>query len=374
MVTRVVRKVLFSLGIWLPGRCRRSTWRTPPAGPTASRSLPDDLTSGIPTNNNKNNGRLGRSISAACLNVRSIKNKTALISDIINEYQLQLIGLTETWHECHDDVALRKITFPGYRCIEAARKPNREGKCYGGIAVVHKDTMSAKPFPFQSAPTTFEVIATRFSSAGAEFIFVVIYRPGSSTATELFFTELEQIFESLATYNDQVIITGDFNIKVNINGDPHATRLIDLIQSFGFIQSVTGPTHTHGNTLDLVITRSDLPHPSVTVDLPQVSDHSLVRFQIPIHRPPPQILNINTRAWKSFDTERFREDLLKSELCSPGIYEGMSVDQAQELYDSTLSSLLDKHSPRRTAKRRYQPLTPVVRLGVCGVQKEIQSV
>ena len=106
------------------------------------------------------------------------------------------------------------------------------------------------------------------------------------------------------------------------------------------------------------ITRSDLPHPSVTVDLPQVSDHSLVRFQIPIHRPPPQILNVNRRAWKNFDTERFRVDLLKSELCNPGIYEGMSVDQGQELYDSTLSSLLDKHSPRRTAKRRYQPLTP----------------
>ena len=93
-----------------------------------------------------------------------------------------------------------------------------------------------------------------------------------------------------------------------------------------------------------------------------------MRFQIPIHRPPPQILNVNTRAWKGFDTERFRVDLLKSELCSPGIYEGMSVDQTQELYDSTLSSLLDKQSARRIAKRRYQPL------GVCGVQQETQSV
>ena len=36
----------------------------------------------------------------------------------------------------------------------------------------------------------------------------------------------------------------------------------------------------------------------------------------------------------------------------------MSIDEVQDLYDTTLSSLLDKHALRRTAKRRYQPLTP----------------
>ena len=162
----------------------------------------------------------------------------------------------------------------------------------------------------------------------------------------------------MATYNDPVIVTGDFNIKVNIVGDPNSTRLLDLIHSFGFIQSVTGPTHTHGNTLDLVITRSDLPHPSVTVDLPQVSDHSLVRFQIPIRRPPPHIVNVSTRAWKGFDLNKFRTDILASDLCNPGIYGALSVDQAQELYDSTLSSILDNHAPRRIAKKRFEPLTP----------------
>ena len=310
-----------------------------------------DVESPKKVENKNNNG--GRTISAACLNVRSIRNKTAIVADIINESKLQILGLTETWHECCDDVALKRITLPGYRCIETARKPNERGRAYGGIAIIYSDSFSAKSLALESTPTTFEITATKISSVRTNFIFVVISTPVS----DLFFTELEGIFESLATYNDQVVITGDFNVKVNIPSDPHAVRLLDLVRSFGFVQSVKDPTHILGNTLDLVITRSDLPHPSVVVDLPQMSDHSLVRFQIPIQRPPVQFVWHQYTRLERFDSERFRADLRGGGLCDPGIYEAMSIDEVQDLYDTTLSSLLDKHAPRRTAKRRYQPHT-----------------
>ena len=54
--------------------------------------------------------------------------------------------------------------------------------------------------------------------------------------------------------------------------------MLGLLQSCRLVQSVVGPTHTHGNTLDLVITRSDLPRPAIIVDLPQVTDHSLIHI------------------------------------------------------------------------------------------------
>ena len=55
---------------------------------------------------NKNNNNGGRTISAACLNVRSIRNKTAIVADIISENKLQILGLTETWHECCEKSSL----------------------------------------------------------------------------------------------------------------------------------------------------------------------------------------------------------------------------------------------------------------------------
>ena len=71
------------------------------------------------------------------------------------------------------------------------------------------------------------------------------------------------------------------------------------------------------------------------------------------------MVDVSTRAWKGFDEEKFRQDLLASRLCmSSESYENMSVDDLQHIYDSTLSSLLDKHAPKRTTRRRYQPITP----------------
>ena len=108
-----------------------------------------------------------------------------------------------------------------------------------------------------------------------------------------------------------------------------------------------------------MITRSDLQPPSVQVDFPQISDHSVIYFQIPLQRPPIKIVDVSTRAWKGFDEGKFRQDLIASPLCmSSESYENMSVDDLQQIYDLMLSSLLDKHAPKRTTRRRYQLLTP----------------
>ena len=169
---------------------------------------------------------------------------------------------------------------------------------------------------------------------------------GSAAVRELFFTELTIVFDAVTTFNHHVIFTGDFNIRVNDGDDKNSRKQAELLQSCGFVQSVISPTHTHGNTLDLVITRSDLPRPVVTVDLPQISDHSLIRIELSIPRPPLQFVDVNSRAWKSFDSDRFRSDLLTGPLCQPNVYNGMSIDQLQDLYDTTLSTLLEKHAPR----------------------------
>ena len=126
---------------------------------------------------------------------------------------------------------------------------------------MYRDNTSAKPIVFSSPPTTFRILASTLSSANTNFIFVVVYRPGCAAVRELFFTELINVFDVLATFNHHVIITGDFNIRVNDRDDKNSEKMAELLQSCRFVQSFIGPTHTHGNTLDLVITRSDLPMP-----------------------------------------------------------------------------------------------------------------
>ena len=45
---------------------------------------------------------------------------------------------------------------------------------------------------------------------------------------------------------------------MNDPADPHANKLRSTLESFGLVQHVNSSTHEKGNTLDLVITRSDL--------------------------------------------------------------------------------------------------------------------
>ena len=122
---------------------------------------------------------------------------------------------------------------------------------------------------------------------------------------------------------------------------------------------MSGATHRHGHTLDVVVTRGDLP--STTVDVRpsgEYSDHSLILFQLQLPHPPLRFVDVNTRAWKGFDADHFHDDLLSSPLCSQSLeLEHLSADELQELYDSSMSSLLDKHAPRVT-RRRHQPTTP----------------
>ena len=42
---------------------------------------------------------------------------------------------------------------------------------------------------------------------------------------------------------------------MDVPTDAYTVKFMDLLESLGLEQHVRGPTHTHGHTLDLVITR-----------------------------------------------------------------------------------------------------------------------
>jgi hypothetical protein len=138
-INRSTRKTLFALQLWQPSRFRFRVDRLLPAAAAAADPA---LDSGLHPVCPK---RLGcRSVTAACLNTHSARNKSASLQEIIASNDIDVFAVTETWHSCSDDVALRRIIPPGYRCLEAARparpqtKPNAEpSTSAGGVALFH---------------------------------------------------------------------------------------------------------------------------------------------------------------------------------------------------------------------------------------------
>ena len=137
------------------------------------------------------------------------------------------------------------------------------------------------------SPTTFELLACSFRSASTIFTQVVMCRPGSDQVTDKLFDEITTLLESVAIFQSEVIISGDFNIHVDDLNDRHGRRLLDILDildildSFDMVQNISVLTHKGGHTLDLVITRQNSPPMGYRVDPPVYSDHGLTLCAFP---------------------------------------------------------------------------------------------
>ena len=101
-------------------------------------------------------------------------------SSLVNNKDIDVFGLTETWHNDAEDVALRRIVPTGFQCIDAARPARSTTHGYGGgVALIYRDSLSAKQLKFDFNPTTFEYVSSVLSTSNARFLFIIIYRPGS---------------------------------------------------------------------------------------------------------------------------------------------------------------------------------------------------
>ena len=208
-------------------------------------------------------------------------------------------------------------------------------------------------------PNSFEHLALMLTNNGRRSIRVTVYRPGSEAASNTFFEEFSKLLEKLVVYSCEVFIFGDINLHLDIKDDQQTTKLETVLDCFGFEQTVSGPTHKAGQTLDIVLTRSEaVPSVANTVYPPTLSDHSFIITSLAMNRPALPSSERITRTWKKLDREAFRIDLQDSLLCRSEGWTDDTPDVMAESYNSILSSLLNRHASKRTVRNHFRPITP----------------
>ena len=84
------------------------------------------------------------------------------------------------------------------------------------------------------------------------------------------------------------VIVGDFNFHFDNLCHPSTSKMIDLLNTFGLIQSVNQPTHKHGHIIDWTVYRPhDVVVKSVRVSHELISDHFCVVTELAVSPPPP---------------------------------------------------------------------------------------
>ena len=174
----------------------------------------------------------------------------------------------------------------------------------------------------------------------------------------MFIQEFTTLLETLATYNSQLVVTGDLNIHMEDPGCSWADQVKRLISSFGLLQHVECSTRIHGGCLDLVITRDDCRPIAVTLEPPSISDHGLLMYHVPFLYAAPLVTEITFRGWKSLDREAFRQRLTDSQLCLDSAGADLTATEMFDRYETTLRSIIDEMLPMRTTRVRSNALTP----------------
>ena len=136
----------------------------------------------------------------------------------------------------------------------------------------------------------------------------------------------------------------DFNFHANNQSDSGANKFKALLNQYNLLQHVTIPTHTAGNTLDLVITRNDLLVTGLQSDQSVDSDHFALIFSLSFQSPGAVKRTITYRNWKSVDISVLHSDITKA-------FDGFTTqdpESAVESYNSVLKDIVDKHAPEKS--------------------------
>lgn len=94
----------------------------------------------------------------------------------------------------------------------------------------------------------------------------------------LFLYCLEFLSHFISKY-DRILILSDFNIHVCCPSQSLSIDFMETLESFNLTQAIQEPTHSKGQSLDLVLYGGLSPDGFITEDI-CVSDHRLVLFHM----------------------------------------------------------------------------------------------
>ena len=238
------------------------------------------------------------------VNCRSIRNKGPLLHDLIKCSDLDILGLVETHIRPNDtDGLLNSLTPADYNFIQ---KPRCTG-LGGGVGFLCRKTFSPR---IVSSPVfrSFEIIILSFKSDYNSFVAACVYRPPGSCTTQ-FLEDFLALSGFLSSTGSRFIICGDINVHLDIECG-NRSRFNDILQCCGLVQSVSGPTHLLGHTLDVLISPCDSDFVRNVSVGDFTSDHAAIRCQLDFSHPSTSIDKwVSYRRYHRIDIDQFRNDL-----------------------------------------------------------------
>ena len=274
-----------------------------------------------------------------------------------------VVIINESWlnEHIHDNEIVNENYYKFFRKDRTAEDKLKFGKVGGGgifILVKQGINIETKLVSINCGYVPILSIEVKFHD-GSKICFSTFYRYGYSSFE--MFDLVQSYYRELSRKYNKILLIGDMNLSsVSDWDDPLSTSslessYIDLFNDLGFRCLINSPTHSGGNTLDLLLTNQPglIKDLCIEPDLICPSDHFSITFTLKknVTRKKPSKQTI-------FKFKEANWDGLSQELRSHNwheLFHNRSIADAWNVFKSKLDIALRKFIPVSKVKVRHQP-------------------
>ena len=286
----------------------------------------------------------------AHLNASSVAKHRDDISCLARDCDFDVLGTGETFIKEHTPKSVYNID--GYKFFQKTR----DTAARGGIGIYVKEGIPAKKITLPSEPEQPEVLFIELTIGTNKIAVGEIYK--SPLIPYGVFAQLHETLAFITSKYAHTIFMGDCNINF-LKPESSAVKFFttNIMEPFTLTQQVESPTRVTKDTttlIDLVLT--SLPENTKmtgVVDVPGISDHSLVYFSYAIKKPKYKPKMITRRDLSKFEDEKFIRDI--SEVDWRELYSTDNPSEKAEHFESTFSTVLNRHAPFKTSRVTRPP-------------------
>ena len=279
------------------------------------------------------------------LNCRSLRSKTSLLQDIIEDNHIDIVALQETWLTPGDAAIYAELREQRFKVLKLERS-NKKG---GGLAVMVKSNITNTiKTQYVTTYDGFESIFCTFSIGKMKIILVNVYRPPAKSKSE-FLLQFEDYLATVLENDGLLLIFGDFNIDLLLN-EPITNRFLKILERHGLMQLRKKPTRGKA-LLDLIIsqtTNTDILE-TFHVDEEFPSDHLplFLKYNESVERVNRSVKR-DVRDFSLLDSDTFAKELMSSQLVNTHSVRDLTSSEYVDLYNTTISKILDAYCPLKT--------------------------
>lgn len=285
------------------------------------------------------------------LNVRGLISSIDTLRLLLENYDVQFFGVTETWLLKNTVVHSKAIELPGFKFVRHDRQVE---KSHGGVGLYVKKGINAKIIRRSDASTKVEFLFVEVCDGSMKLLIGVVYKPLPCAS----YDDLDPVLADLVSCYDNIVIMGDFNI--NILSDSSISNTFRCMwESLSLSIVPSGATHFGNfeptaldlfvaNNLSKVLYRSQF-------SVPGISDHDFIfmSFDVGLRNNSPVSFTFKDFSQINLD------DLLFSASNLPWdqVYRLNDVDHKLQMINQLLLHLFNEAVPIKTVRIKY-PNTP----------------